>query len=180
MGKTGQNCLSVEFKTPRSIADGGRHAAGTLPGANPAFLTTSGGSRLGTRPNWKMSASWHKHGGTINAPHTGAAGGPETQVPLSPDATPADVKIRGGSHPALPPGSAPMLSLMQKSHRHTQTWSLFPLPFRSFIPKPFRTMAHFLLAKNAHGPLSLSPFLKGSAMSAAARLLVERQGKRPH
>lgn len=38
--KTGQNCLSAEFKTPRNITDGGRHAAGTLPGPKSSVFNS--------------------------------------------------------------------------------------------------------------------------------------------
>lgn len=52
-----------------------------------------------------MSAWWYKHGETIITPHSGAAGGPDIQVPFHLSATSTDVKIRAGAG-APPPQSA--------------------------------------------------------------------------
>lgn len=117
MGTTGQNCLSAELKPPP-----GTSQAEVAPAWPKSSFFNNIKQVQSTEPDQKMSAWWYKHGETIITPHSGAAGGPDIQVPFHLSATSTDVKIRAGAPlPSLPPGSVLMLSLMWKSHRHMRT-----------------------------------------------------------
>lgn len=150
--KTGQNCLSAEFKTPRNITDRGRHAAGTLPGQNPAFLTTSGGSRLTTKPQLEERHMIRTQQDNYHSTHWSCRWSWHTG-PLSPVSNPTDVKIRAGSRLSLPPGSVLMLSLIWKSH------CLSPLHFSHLLQSHFEQW-HIPSSKTPTVLYSAPPFLK--------------------
>lgn len=129
--KTGQNCLSAEFQTPRNFTGGGRHAAGTLPGQKSSVFNNIRWVEADYKTPTRRQRHVIEHRKTIIAPHTGAAGGPDLQVLFQLSATSTDVKIRAGSHLSLPPGSVLMLSIMWKSH------CLSPLHFTRLLQTHF-------------------------------------------
>lgn len=71
--RLGQNCLSVELQTPRSIREWGYHTAGILPGQNPVFMTIRR-----VTPKYKTRSD-HYH---FNSTHSQAAGGASLHMPF--------------------------------------------------------------------------------------------------